>query len=100
MNENTNFKTMLAMMWDMQNPIITVEFLSEKLHYDEYFTTHHIIVPDDKDKVIDFCFVEGRHTTNNYLYYTKSVDITLDEALVRYSKEVMRGQAKLTLYGC
>lgn len=100
MNDKTNFDKMLNLIWDMQTPNITVECLSERLHYDGFATTHHIIVADGKDKVLDFCFVEGRNTDNNYLYYVKSVDITFEEALMRYSKEVMRGQGKLTLYGC
>lgn len=92
MNDNTNFKTMLTMIWDMQVPILTVEFLNEKLFGDRWCVTHHIIVPSGKDKVTDFCFVDGRHTNNNYLYYVKPLDMSFEDAVVEFSKRTLKDQ--------
>lgn len=95
MNDNTNFKTMLTMMWDLQTSVITVESLSEKLYGDKWSVTHHIIIPNGTDKVTDFCFVDGRSTNNNYLYYVESIDMTFEEAVVEFSKEALRCQGSV-----
>lgn len=98
MNDNTNFKTMLNMVWDMQVPVLTVEFLNEKLFGDRWSMTHHIIVPSGKDKATDFCFVEGRTTNNNYLYSVKPLDMSLEDAVIEFSKRTLKDQgARLTL---
>ncbi len=100
MNENTNFSTMLKMMWDMQMPIITVEFVSEKIYSDRWYLSHHIIVQSGKDKVTDICFVDGSHTDNNYLVYIKQLDMSFTDAITEFSKKVFASQGgKLTLYG-
>ena len=99
MNNNTNFKTMLTMIWDMQTPVITVEFLDEKLHGDRWYVTHHIIVPSGKDKVTDIRFVDGRSTNNNYLFSIEHLDMSLMDALVEFSKKALASQGgQLTFY--
>ena len=99
MNENTNFATMLKMMWDMQVPIITVEFVDEKVYGDGWSVTHHIVVPDGADKVTDICFVDGSHTDNNYLVSIKQLDMKLMDALVEFSKKALASQGgKVTFY--
>lgn len=98
MNDNTNFKTMLSMIWDMQTPVLTVEFLNEKLFGDRWCMTHHIIVPSSKNTVTDFCFVEGRTTNNNYLYSVKPLDMSFEDAVIEFSKRTLKDQgARLTL---
>lgn len=100
MHDRTNFATMLKLMWDMQNPLITIEFLDEKLCGDKWYVTHHIVVPNGKDKVLDFCFVDGRSTNNNYLYCIDQLDMDLLSAVTHFSKRVLASQgAKLTFYG-
>ena len=99
MNENTNFDTMLKMMWDMQTPIITVESVGEKIYSDGWSVTHHIIVPSGKDKVIDMCFFDASCSHNNYLVYMKQLDMSLNDALIEFSKRVISSQGgKLTLH--
>lgn len=98
MNDNTNFKAMLTMIYDMQIPIITVEYLNEKLYGEKWSMTHHIIIPDGKDKVTDFCFVDGHRTNNNYLFYVKSLNMNFEDAVVEFSKKTLKDQgARLTL---
>lgn len=98
MNDNTNFKAMLTMIWDMQTPVLTVEFLNEKLYGDKWNVTHHIIVSDGKDKVTDFCFIDGHRTNNNYLCYVKSLNISFEDAVIEFSKKTLKDQgARLTL---
>lgn len=98
MNDNTNFKTMLNMIWDMQVSVMTVEFLNEKLFGDKWCMTHHIIVPSGKDKITDFCFVAGRSTNNNYLYSVNHVDMSFGDAVIEFSKLTLKDQGtKLTL---
>lgn len=99
MNENINFATMLKMMWDMQVPIITVEFVDENVYGDRWSVTHHIVVPNGTDKVSDFCFVDDSHPDNNYLVSIKQLDMSLMEALVEFGKKALASQGgKLTFY--
>lgn len=99
MNENTNFTTMLKMMWDMQVPIITVESVEEKVYGDRWSVTHHIVVPNGKDKVTDICFVDGNHTDKDYLVSIKQLDMNLMDALVEFGKKALVSQGGiLTLH--
>lgn len=100
MSENTNFDIMLRMMWDMQTPVITVEFLDEKLYGDRWYVTHHILVPSEKDKLTDFCFVNGRNTNNRHLCCINHLDMNLMSALTEFGKKALASQGgKLTFYG-
>lgn len=99
MNDKTNFKTMLAMMWDMQASVITLEFFCEKIYGDTFSTTHHIIVPSGKDKITDFCFVDSRSTNNNHLFYVKTYELTFEQAVIKFSKMALRCQgAVMTIH--
>ena len=95
MNDKTNFKTMLDMMWDLQTSVITIEFLSEKLYSDGYSVTHHIVVPSGKNNVTDICFVDGRSTNNNYLFSIKPLEMTFEDAIVHFSKMTLRCQGSV-----
>ena len=97
MNENTNFATMLKMIWDMPVPFITVEDIGEKVYSDGWSVTHHIVVPSGKDKVVDICFVDGR--LNEHLVSIKQLDMGLMDAITEFGKRVIASQGgKLTLH--
>lgn len=96
MNDNTNFKTMLNMMWDMQLPVITVEFLEEDF-YGKPAHTSHIIIPNANNEVTDFMFVRTRDT--DFLASVSHLKMSFEEALIYFSEKALRNQgALLKLY--
>lgn len=69
------------------------------MYGDRWSVTHHIVVPSGKDKMMDICFVEGSHTDNNYLVSMKQLDMSLNDALIEFSKQTLASQGgKLTFY--
>lgn len=89
MNAN-NFETMLNMMVDMQVPIITAESVSEKF-CNEWHLASKIIVPDGKDKVTVFTFIDTFKDTD-FLAQVHSMDMSFGEAIMVFSEEVLRHQ--------
>lgn len=92
-NHATNFAAMLDLMLDMQVPIITVESVSEK-HYNEWHHASKIIIPDGKDKVTVFTFIDTYKDTD-FLAQVHSMDMSFGEAIMVYSEEVLRHQGGL-----
>lgn len=87
---NDSYKSILESVYDMQVPIITVEYLDERLwpNKDMTYRTNHIIIPEGKDKVLDFTF--ARNGKDGYILVTiKTLEMSFKEAIVMYSNMVL-----------
>lgn len=89
-NNITNFATMFNLMFDMQVPIITVENISEKF-YEEWHHASKIIIPDGKDKVTVFTFIDTYKDTD-FLAQVHSLDMSFGEAIMTFSEAALKHQ--------
>lgn len=101
---NNSFEQMLGIVLQAQTPHIIVRFV-EEVWCDRTGVFNHIILPDDRGKVVKLSFMlrRSRHSDawDTSFVGVDALNMSFDKAISYYSNEVLRSQgANLELRSC